>query len=158
MSQILDGLFLGGIRDAQSMTDCAVVVNCTRDINFYATDAVEIRLAVSDNGNPDEKDILYNLIKDDEVFKTIRRALKKKKKVLIHCRAGQQRSAATLACFLIFMLKIGELKFRIRDVTELIKQRRPKAFLNGVHFVRVIREYLYFNRNEIRSVGSRIPG
>lgn len=126
------------------MTTCDLVVNCTKSIEFYATNAVQIRLPVKDDGTQRQDDKLYDLIKDDRLFRKIYRQLSSNKTVLIHCHAGQQRSPATLACFLMFMWShhASQLKFNTaKDVVNFIKQKREQAFLNGVHFMSTIERY-----------------
>jgi protein-tyrosine phosphatase len=60
------------------------------------------------------------------------------KSILVHCAAGKQRSAASVA----FML-IAYLKIRGMDAINQIKEKRPVAFLPRANFARSID---YFDR------------
>ena len=143
MSHILGTLYLGDRQDAETMTDVDLVVNCTSDIPFYAKpDAIKIRLPVEDNGDPDQDVKLYNLISDDNIFHQIELHLMNEKKVLIHCRMGAQRSAATLACFLLFhSFHILDQPMNVNTVIKFIKNKRKIAFHRGINFIRTIEHY-----------------
>lgn len=52
------------------------------------------------------------------------------KDVVVHCFAGQQRSAAVVAAYL---MKIQG--FTPEQAVEFIKSKKPDAFLGGVHFM-----------------------
>jgi protein-tyrosine phosphatase len=60
------------------------------------------------------------------------------KTILVHCMAGMQRSAASVAFFLIALLKLRAL-----DAMKMIKEKRRVAFYPRANFGRSID---YFDR------------
>ena len=62
--------------------------------------------------------------------------LLKKDTILIHCRAGMQRSATFLAALLMYNLKLSKNK-----TINLIRKKRRMAFLPYANFNLVIHEY-----------------
>ena len=74
------------------------------------------------------------------------------KTILVHCMAGMQRSAASVAFFLISFLKIRAL-----DAMKMIKEKRMIAFYPRANFGRSID---YFDRRfhgEIMPEVKKIP-
>ncbi len=136
MSKIYDNLYLGSAQDAEMMKDADLVINCTPDVPFYATKAHHIRLPVQDNGDPDQPKILYELISSDYIFELIDTYLANDKKVLIHCVAGMQRSAAVAACYVIYK-KQCDVFIAISHITK----KRPIAFLGSINFMDTIKHY-----------------
>ncbi len=136
MSEILPNLYLGGFQDTFLLKHANLVINCTSDIPFFATFSHNVRLPIEDNGNPDEIVKLYEFIKNDELFEIIDIYLEQKKKVFIHCKAGQQRSCAVMACYLIY--KNGYDLFKA--IAE-VKEKHPIAFFGSINFFDAIKHY-----------------
>ncbi len=132
---ILPGLYLGNWQDAQRLTDVGLVVNCTKDIPFYASSAtLPYRIPVDDA--PYDVTNLFQLIKDNKVFGVMDYCLSQGKQVLVHCFAGRQRSAAVLACFLIYKFKIDP-----KTAMDFIQRRRPIAFTPYANFATAIQSF-----------------
>ena len=139
--EILPGLWLGNAKS--SMDDIfirknkiEVVFNCTKNLPFSPIIPIKYRIPVDDNLQEDEirnmelwsSEIAYKIIAEYVQGKTI----------LVHCAAGKQRSAASVAFMLIAFLKIRGL-----DAMNRIKEKRPVAFLPRANFERSID---YFDR------------
>jgi protein-tyrosine phosphatase len=136
MSEILPNLYLGDQRDALHFYDVDLVINCTTDLPFYTYKAKQIRIPVKDNGDPKESLMLYEIIDDNEIFQIIDSYLEDKKKVLIHCRAGQQRSCAVVACYLIY-----KYNYDPYQAIATVQVKRPCAFFGGINFMDTIKYY-----------------
>lgn len=135
--EIIPNLWLGDITSSQDINfhnyykiDC--VFNCTKDLHFIPKYKLKhkqshYRLPVHDNRKEEEL-ILFGK-KCPEVIARIDMLLKKNKKILVHCYAGAQRSAAIVAMYIIF-------KFHLTpdDAIRKIKEIRPQAFYKGVNF------------------------
>jgi len=136
MSEIIKNLYLGNFQDAVDMTDIYLVINCTTNIEFSHSHVKKIRISVEDNGNEEEYIKLYKAIENNNIFQEINDALNQNKKVLVHCMAGQQRSAAVVVCFLIWKYNMDLFK-----AIEFVKSKRPIAFFGNVNFMQTIKHY-----------------
>lgn len=141
MSEIIDGLYLGGYKDAESLSNMmSMVVNCTTTVPFYNENTVNIRLKIEDNGEPSESKKLYDSIEDGRLFEQIDHDLKRGKRVLVHCVAGRQRSAALVACFVVWKYKVDPYQ-----AIGYVQGRRREAFFGGANFMDTI---VHFYKNE----------
>jgi rhodanese-related sulfurtransferase len=139
--EILPRLWLGNIKAAMNeefikQHNIVVVFNCTKNLPFSPIIPVKYRIPVDDNLKEEEirnmelwsAEIAYKIIAEYNQGRTI----------LVHCAAGKQRSAASIA----FML-IAYLKIRGMEAMNKIKERRPIAFTPRANFERSID---YFDR------------
>jgi predicted protein tyrosine phosphatase len=138
---IIPRLWLGNARasmdeDFIRHNNIVVVFNCTKNLPFSPMIPIKYRIPVDDNLEEDEirnmelwsAEIAYKIITEYIEGKTI----------LIHCMAGMQRSAASVAFFLI-----AYLKMRALDAMKFIKEKRMVAFYPRANFGRSID---YFDR------------
>jgi protein-tyrosine phosphatase len=156
-TQIVPGLWLGNQAASQNLNfleNVDVIINCTKHIPFATTDKLRIRLAVNDPGPP-----LPNVSYDDDVnrmdpnddqvimikalpslLRIIAALRRKQKRILVHCHAGAQRSAALLAAYLTVyahwepptgysLYQLRRMKFA--TVVRMIVKKRPVAFAGG---------------------------
>lgn len=128
--EILPSFYLGNEVDSQQMI-VDVVINCTSNIPFtnHREENLQIRIPVEDNGDASEVDKLFELLRDRELMRRIALSLKERKTVLVHCRMGQQRSAAVVAAFLMFSLRLNP-----SAAIDFIKSRKRDAFLYNTNF------------------------
>jgi predicted protein tyrosine phosphatase len=113
-----------------------VVFNCTKNLPFSPIIPIKYRIPVDDNLQESEirnmelwsGEIAYKIISEHIEGKTI----------LVHCAAGRQRSAASVAFTLIALLKMRAL-----DAMKMIKEKRSVAFFPRANFGRAID---YFDR------------
>lgn len=140
-NEIIPRLWLGNAK--ASMDDnfirekgVQVVFNCTKNLPFSPMIPIKYRIPVDDNLEEEEirnmelwsAEIAYKIIAEYIEGKTI----------LVHCMAGMQRSAASVA----FML-IAFYKLRALDAMKYIKEKRRIAFYPRANFGRSID---YFDR------------
>lgn len=112
------------------------VFNCTKNLPFSPSIPIQYRIPVDDN--LEESEIRNMELWSTEIaFKIISEYIKGNC-ILVHCMAGRQRSAASVA----FML-IAFNKMRALDTMKLIKERRIVAFYPRANFGRSID---YFDR------------
>jgi hypothetical protein len=159
-TEIVPGLWLGNqasSRDVEFLKNIDVVINCSKHIPFEPTsNTFKIRLSVNDPGPPpshrtydgdlskyDSKDDQVVMIKSlDALTGYIAKMRKNNARILIHCHAGAQRSAAVMAAYLIKHINwkvpsntlIDPLQLRrakFKKVVEFIVKKRPVAFGGG---------------------------
>ena len=140
-NEIISRLWLG---DAKSSMDeefirrnnIIVVFNCTKNLPFSPMIPIKYRVPVDDN--LEEEEIRNMELWSGEIaFKIISEYIEGKT-ILVHCMAGRQRSAASVAFMLIALYKLRAL-----DAMKLIKDIRGVAFYPRANFGRAID---YFDR------------
>ena len=132
--EILPHLYLGDANDAIHLTiNTKCIVNCTKDIPFYSTDVQQIRIPVDDNGY--ETDLLVNYW-TPEMVGIITNHIMQEHDVLIHCQMGRQRSAATVAAFIM-----KTMDWPLDKTINHIKQKKRDAFFPEVNFMKSLEMY-----------------
>jgi protein tyrosine phosphatase len=139
--EIIPRLWLGDAvasmdQDFIQRNNIVAVFNCTKNLPFSPMIPIKYRIPVDDNLQESEirnmelwsGEIAYKIISEYIEGKTI----------LVHCAAGRQRSAASVAFTLIALLKMRAL-----DVMKMIKEKRAVAFFPRANFGRAID---YFDR------------
>lgn len=132
-NEIIPNLYLGSIEASQDYdfifnNNISVIVNCTKDIkDTYALNLLKpiedapkevqdylydnsyyikyYRIPVDDNGKESEINNFYKYT--IEILNLICDEYKKGKKILVHCLAGNQRSAAFICAFLMIYKNIN---------------------------------------------------
>lgn len=153
--EILPRLWLGNIKAATDEDfirkhHITTVFNCTKNLPFSPSIPIKYRIPVDDNLK--EEEIRNMELWSAEIAYKILAEYLDGKTVLVHCAAGKQRSAASVA----FML-IVHLKMRGRDAMDFIHERRPITFLPRANFERAID---YFDRKfhgEILPAITKLP-
>lgn len=154
-NEIIPRLWLGNAKSSLDeefikQNGIQVVFNCTKNLSFSPIIQIKYRIPVDDNLEEEEirnmelwsGEIAYKIISEYIDGKTI----------LVHCMAGMQRSAASVAFFLI-----AYLKMRALDAMKMIKEKRNIAFYPRANFGRSID---YFDRRfhgEIMPEIKKIP-
>ena len=139
--EIIPRLWLGNVRastdeDFIRNANIQVVFNCTKDLPFSYLVPLKYRVPVDDNLEEDE---IRNLaLWSIEIAHKLIAEYNKGRTILVHCMAGMQRSAASVAFFLI-----AYKRMRAEDAMAYIKQRRPIAFHTKANFRRSIE---YFDK------------
>jgi len=126
-------LWLGDFRssldkDFIEKNNIKLIINLSKNLNFVDLDNVEkYRVAIHDNRSH-ESDV--GMISHfPEVYKKMDYYLKAKKGVLVHCRAGMQRSATIVA---LYLMKKRNLDFE--NAKKFIRSKRCIAFYPVVNF------------------------
>lgn len=128
--QMAPGVLIGSVVDSSTPDfirahKVAVIINCTRNIPFSFTTTQNVRLAVDDAD--DEIARLFGMWKRAVPF--IDASVKAGKTVLVHCYAGQQRSAATVAAYLMYKRKLTP-----KQAIAYCKKRKDDCFWPTAHF------------------------
>ncbi len=124
---IIDYLYLGNMNAVNTNEiDFSLIVNCSKDLAFPNNAKECIRNPINDD--PADSDSLLELIENTDVLYKINNYVKNNKYVLVHCRAGMQRSCALIAIYLIKYYKM-----KPDAAIEYVKYRRPVAFLGFVN-------------------------
>jgi len=139
--EIIPRLWLGNAKasmDEEFITrnNITVVFNCTKNLPFSPIIPVKYRIPVDDN--LEEAEIRNMELWSTEIAFKIKKEYMEGKPILVHCAAGMQRSAASVA----FMLIVHK-NMRGLDAMRFIKEKRNIAFYPSANFGRSID---YFDR------------
>lgn len=135
-NEILPRLWLGNVRASKDEdfireNNIQVVFNCTKNLPFSPLIPVKYRVPVDDNLEEDE---IRNMeLWSSEIAYKIIAEYKEGRTILVHCMAGMQRSAASVA----FMM-IAYMNLRAGEAMRIIKEKRPIAFHPSANFGRSI--------------------
>lgn len=151
-NEILPGLWLGNRTASQSVEflegkKIKTVFNCTKDIPFYPTVRRQYRIPVDDNLQEEE---IRNLeLWSFEIVYKIAAEYKKAQEegggILVHCMAGMQRSAASVAMYLIAFHEMTT-----DQAIQFIQSKRSIAFQPSANFEAAIRGFEAAFNKEIR--------
>jgi protein-tyrosine phosphatase len=137
--EIVSGLWLGNKaasnEDWLTAHQIDAVFNCTKDLPFAQTVPRHLyRVPVDDNLQEDE---IRNLEHWSwEIMYKLRKEHASGKRILVHCFAGMQRSAAVTAMYLI-----ATYRCTTDEAIAFIKSRRPVAFMGSVNFYQAIKRF-----------------
>lgn len=107
-----------------------LVVNCTADIPRFS-DIPMLRVPVYDDPSDAKKMVKYFGISSV----AIRDVTRYNGNVLVHCRAGQNRSSTVVAAYLMTIKKIG-----YDEAMKLIRERKCETF-RPMNFLSSLKEY-----------------
>ena len=134
--EILPHLLLGDARDAAAISEnTKFIVNCTKEYPFYVVDGtISIhRIPVDDNGCDNH---LIGGYWTQELFDQISNHILQGHDVLIHCHMGRQRSAATVAAYIM-----RTLNWSLVETIKYIKKCKKDAFFPDVNFQDALEEF-----------------
>lgn len=140
--EILPGLWLGNRGASQDIDflrekHITAIFNCTKDIPFRQgvhPNMHQYRIPLDDNLESDEIrnlehwawEVAYKIAKEHSAGN----------RILVHCHAGMQRSAASVAIYLI-----ATHRCTTEEAIAYIKSRRPIAFYGNVNFYKSIKGF-----------------
>ena len=142
-NKIADYLYVGSSSALTYLEDedIQMVVNCTHNISFPENFNNCYRIPINDN--PDESAKFLELLFETHILQIIHDNIYNKKKVLVHCSAGMQRSCSLIACYLIKYYGL-----RPNEAISYIIEKRPVAFFGDVNFFEAIRDFYVHQLNE----------
>jgi hypothetical protein len=150
--EIIPGLWLGNRAAAGDVSfakqkNIRAVFNCTKDIPFNADIPRKYRVPVDDSLQKEDIDKLeswsYEIVY--KIAQEYRRGQAEGSAVLVHCAAGMQRSAASVAMYLI-----ATQNMTADQAITYIQSKRPIAFRPGVNFNNSIRAFEVSYNREVR--------
>jgi len=136
--QIIPGLWIGSEGDSQDRSffrqhNIGMIVNCSNTIPFKSTPGVEeYRVPIDDD--PSNNGIILSHF--PVVVRAIDAVLSRGKSVLVHCRAGMQRSASVVAAYLMFKHHMSA-----RDAKRAIKDIKNETFWPVPTFDKALASY-----------------
>jgi len=160
-NQVIPNLFIGSVEastdyDFIEKNNISIIVNCSKNIeNKFQLNLIKpiesapqivqdwllensyyikyYRIPVDDNGKQEEINNFYKLIK--ELLPIIEIEYKKGKCILVHCLAGNQRSAAFICAFLIYTKK-----FTLDESISYLLEKKPNVFFFGsqINFIEAL--------------------
>ena len=141
MTEILPRLWLGSDKtlnnDFLKTHNIKFIINCSKDIPDNSLNIETIRVNVDDKPNIshaiDNKIMLESL---PSLVHYIHKFINNNKNVLVHCKAGKQRSACVVCAYII---KYGEVD--IDKAVYYIRTKRPIAFTPVVNFLPALQHY-----------------
>jgi hypothetical protein len=130
--EIIQNLWLGDSKDAEQVgLNTRLIVNCTKNLPFYCDTSTTacIRIPVNDTEDFSEQDTMFHYWTQTDTFSRILDTITQEGHgILIHCQMGRQRSAATVAAFL---MTNGMTK---NEAIAFVKSKKTDAFFGAINF------------------------
>jgi hypothetical protein len=138
-NEIIPGIWLGDYHSSQDETflrsqHIDVVFNCTKNLGFSSVVPIKYRVPVDDN--LEQEEIRNMSLWSSEIAFKIMREYMSGKRILVHCMAGRQRSAASVAFFIITLKRC-----HADEAIAFIKSKRSIAFFPSANFKPSIEHY-----------------
>lgn len=134
----LGGDVAAGSKEFFKSKNIKAVLNCTPEVKNYFNDTVEYaRLAVGDSREEDDIDNMREMLKFAAEWIHLQRDVYGNN-VYVHCNQGINRSASSVAAYLI---KYKGMSYK--DVRDLFVITRQAAFYHGAYatFDKLLREF-----------------
>ena len=137
--EILPDLWIGSESDARSAAffkkhDVRLVVNATRNVPFADRGADVRGYQVPVNDDPADNDIMLRHL--PIAVMVIDETLRYGHGVLVHCRAGMQRSAAVVAAYVMYKMGMSA-----DEAMEFINYRKHETFWPVATFEPALRKF-----------------
>ena len=122
-----------------------VIINCSKNLEFIDNDSIiKIRVPIDDDlRTKSNQDMFKEYIK---IIPKLKKFIRKNENILIHCRAGMQRSASVIAAYLI-----NKYGYSVQDSINFIQSKRNVAFRPGPNFNIALIMYKDFLKNNINN-------
>lgn len=136
---IMPGLWLGNGKASMneeflSKNNITVVFNCTKDLPFHSSIKKRYRIPVNDNLKAEE---IRNLeLWSYEIVYKIKKEHNSNQNILVHCYAGMQRSAASVAMYLIATQNMDT-----DEAIDFLKTKRSIVFFPAPNFYDAIKGF-----------------
>lgn len=103
------------------------VFNCTPDLLFRPNAGVTLQYRLSLHDDPDDIPVMTRRL--PAAVRKLAAARAAGHNVLVHCRAGQQRSACLVAAYILYvMMEAKQYWISVNDVVHFIRRYRKQAF------------------------------
>lgn len=132
MHEIIPNLYLSGYHKIE-VNPNTFVVNCTKNLKMLTLNGV--RIAVDDDMSKESINGMAAAL--PIVVETIHLELQKGNRVVVHCRAGQQRSPTVVAAYLI-----GKCGYSIQDAIRTVRNKKRDAFFWTINFKESLDRYV----------------
>ena len=139
-NEIIKNLWVGNYKSAVDVdfltkNNIKLIINLSKNINFVSLNNIyKYRIPIHDNLS-NESDIgMINHF--DKSYSLIDNYLKNNEGILIHCKAGIQRSATLAALYLMKKYKINSKK-----AMQIVKSKRKIAFYIRPNFIKVFNHF-----------------
>ncbi len=147
-NEIIPRLWLGNRNaavDANWLKDhnIDIVFNASKDIPFTELQITKYRIPVDDN--LEEVEIMNMAKWSPEIVYNVLKEYQAGKRILIHCAAGVQRSAAITAMTLVALQGLSG-----DQAIQFIKNRRQIAFYPSVNFYKSIKIFEHYYNQVLR--------
>lgn len=141
-NQVANGLWVG---DANASVNCpfikmnriTLIVNCTKSIPCQYKHVRYIRIPIKDpgpNNDINQRDVSLLAQFLPHIVDHIYAEILNGGNVLVHCRAGVQRSAAVATAFLLkYHQKSNGTSLKVDEAVNIVLKQRPVAFYRGDH-------------------------
>jgi dual specificity MAP kinase phosphatase len=135
--EVVPGLFVGSVVDGMDdgfldAKDIRFVVNCTKE----KEETAGMQIPVDDDLTFDQDRVMYRHLPRAVAAIAERLDKRPRENVLVHCFAGQQRSAAVACAFLI-----DKRGATLDAAIARIRKKKPDAFRPGVNFERALLDF-----------------
>lgn len=139
-NEIINNLWIGNYKSAFDIdfikdNNICLIINLSKTIEFNSLKNIyKYRIPINDNLSEESNQGMINHF--DKSYYLIDKYLKKNKGVLIHCRAGVQRSATLTALYLMKRYNI-----KSKEAMKIIKLKRNVAFYIQPNFQSVFNHF-----------------
>lgn len=139
-NEIMKNLWIGDYKSALNQdflikNNIKLIINCSKTLDFTELEnIIKIRLSMNDDRKEISDKKMIELF--PTVYKTIDNNLKHNNGVLVHCKAGMQRSATIVALYL--MRKYNK---KFEEVKNIIRNKRNIVFRPYVNFIKPIKYF-----------------
>ena len=139
IDKIIDHLYIGNIYaalndDIINDNNISIVMNCSVSIPFNESIQYKYRLSILDNETDEE---INKMTQDmDKYIDIIHTHIQNNENVLVHCKAGVQRSATIVVGYLM-----KYLDFELNEAIKTLKNIRPCIMQPYPHFISSLNEY-----------------
>ncbi len=140
MYEIAPHLYLSNFNDAQLVPRGFFIVNCSKDLPMVH--AYGMRIPVNDDLSEEALDTMSRAL--PIVVDHIDSVIATGGNVLVHCAAGQQRSAAVVTAYLM------SKGLTMQDAVARVQAKKRDAFLTGINFMKSLKDYeTYLYKNGV---------
>tara|TARA_B100000902_G_C27078589_1_gene797706 strand:- start:334 stop:822 length:489 start_codon:yes stop_codon:yes gene_type:complete len=124
--RITPNIYLGNYKASQK-DNFDTIINCSKYLPFHHDKTYNHRIPVNDDLSNNSNLLLLKYM--IESLPIINEHVKRNKRILVHCKAGMQRSAAVVAAYLM-----KYENYTLKDAKKFVISKRNVAFMSGSNF------------------------